>query len=496
MPRRPMSFSSRPARRALLALLAVAALVLPACGDGKSYSFPEVRIDATVNQDGSLSIEEHRTFDFHGDFSFGYFSVEHKQFNDVVDFSVSEGSDVYEEGAPEAPGHVLLEDGVFEGLGGAKFRATWWFDAHDEQRTWTFRYRVLCAVDLFSDTAHLLWKFIGQGWTVPTDHAVITVHIPGRAAVAEPRPISACFPAALLDEGRPPPIPSLPTDPLSEGEIRAWGHGPLHGNVTIVDPQTVQLDIRDLVPEAFVEGSVTFPPETVPVLYQAPTPGLDAIVSEEGRLASQSNLERLAARRAESRRRTGRMIGWGFLIGMPLLTLLMAASIRRREAAGLPKHLSDPPEEAIRPARLAVEWSMYRRRLDPPNAFRAQLLELARQGAVEIRPVGTLSDPTDQELVLRSSPPDALDQIFTDALFTGSAPIRSKEFKPSKTQLKKLGEWWEKILAAARGSGASRVRRSMLLLYTLAFSTLYWSIPLAIWSGLPRWYPVLAQVLT
>ena len=44
-----------------------------------------------------------------------------------------------------------------------------------------FRYRVACAVDVYSDTAHLYWQFIGSGWDKPTQHAVITVHLPGHS---------------------------------------------------------------------------------------------------------------------------------------------------------------------------------------------------------------------------------------------------------------------------------------------------------------------------
>jgi hypothetical protein len=64
---------------------------VPFLGAEKTYSFPSVVIDATVNQNGSLMIVERRTFDFRGEFHFAFFTVEHKQFGDVVDFFVREG---------------------------------------------------------------------------------------------------------------------------------------------------------------------------------------------------------------------------------------------------------------------------------------------------------------------------------------------------------------------------------------------------------------------
>ena len=58
--------------------------------------------------------------------------------------------------------------------------------------------------------------------------------------------------------------PAVPNHPVTvrssqPGEIRAWGHGPLQGNVSIADPQTVVLDARDVKPYQFVEGSILLP---------------------------------------------------------------------------------------------------------------------------------------------------------------------------------------------------------------------------------------------
>ena len=116
-----------------LALLAL----LPACSPSKSYSFPSVRIDATVHPDGSLSLVEQRTFDFHGHFHYAFFTVEHKQFDDVTNFVVREGDRAYTPGTATTAGHVVFDDNVLEGPGGFKYKATWYFDAQDQQRTFT-----------------------------------------------------------------------------------------------------------------------------------------------------------------------------------------------------------------------------------------------------------------------------------------------------------------------------------------------------------------------
>ena len=471
-----------------VAVLAAVAAVLTGCGGAKSYFFPRVEIDAIVHADGSISITEHRTFAFDGDFSYGYFTVEHKQFSDVVSFEVAEGDDVYEQGAPNQPGHVLLEDSVLEGPGGFKFRATWYFDAHDEERTFTFRYRVLCAVDTYADAAHLLWLFVGRGWTERTEHAVITIHLPEVNETPGERPGFPCFASSLLSGGEVPPIPVVSGRPLRAGETRAWGHGPLEGEVRIPDPSTVVLDVRDVPPDTFVEGSVLFPVDAVPLEYQTPEPGRQRILDEEARLAEEANAVRREALASERRRALARNIGWGFLAGIPVLGLITVVAYRRKERIpGVPKVLSEPPEEALRPAILAMEYSVWRRRLDTANAFRAQLLSLAKERSIEIRPLGTVSESTDFELIPRRPPADQLDAEFYEGLFPDGTPIRTADFKASTKQLNGLGKWWDGVLKSSKAFG-HRVRKGFLPLALIPFTVPFWVFPFTFISGLTGWY--------
>jgi len=164
----------------------------------KDYHFPEVTIDATVVANGDLVLEETRTFDFrNGPFTYAYFNVEdpmdiEQPDGRVRDFSIHErlanGSEV-----PVKP------DYAYHSIATDNFQAQWSYQANDEERTWVFRYRVACAVDVYEDTAHLYWQFIGTGWDKPTDHAVITVHLPERAE-GSPAPRTECLPDEAATE--------------------------------------------------------------------------------------------------------------------------------------------------------------------------------------------------------------------------------------------------------------------------------------------------------
>lgn len=139
----------------------------------KDYHFREVRIDATVLSNGDLVLEETRTFDFqNGPFTYAYFEVADPA-ERVRDFEMAEvlGDGTEVPVRPDQASHSVSTNG---------FQARWSNEAEDEPRTWVFRYRVACAVDVWHDTAHLYWQFIGTGWEKPTQHAVVTVNLPGR----------------------------------------------------------------------------------------------------------------------------------------------------------------------------------------------------------------------------------------------------------------------------------------------------------------------------
>src|SRR4051794_21373563 len=175
----------------------------------KDYRFTEVAIDATVEPNGDLLLEERRTFDFrNGPYTYAYSNVA-DPVDHVRDFSIAEVLDDGTERAvqPTSSGHSIVTGG---------FQAQWSYTAEDEDRTWVFRYRVACAAMAFEDTAHLYWQFIGTGWEKSTVHAVITVHLPDRYTTEAARP-ATCDP-----DDRPELPPGTTGTPLAHGDVRAF----------------------------------------------------------------------------------------------------------------------------------------------------------------------------------------------------------------------------------------------------------------------------------
>jgi uncharacterized membrane protein len=391
----------------------------------KSYVFPEVRIDATVRPDGSLDLVERRTFDFDGDFSVAFFTVAWPV-SQIEDFKVAE------DGRP-VPVQV-------EGRFATETYAEWGLPGEDDVRTFTISYRARCAVDVWADTAHLLWMFIGTGWDVETEEASIRVHLPGFATNAAklPGPQENC-PAQ-------PPTGEVRTRPLAEGETRAWGHGPLGGEVRVPDPQTVTLDISNLAPFAFVEGSIVFPKEAVPLSYEVPAPMRQAILDGEAEMARVANAQRrelLAEEAAERRRRN---VFWILLAAETLVFVVAVVVSRIRDRVpGVPDLLQDPPEE-LHPVDLAQLWGAARGRLSMQNEYRAQMLHLARIGAIELQAVGRVTDPEDFIVKLKEvRDANPRDMEFLEFLFPGSKDdeVAFSSLKPTGARRKELRQWWD-----------------------------------------------------
>jgi uncharacterized membrane protein len=421
----------------LIPVVAIGLPILLPILTAKSYEFPRVTIDATVRPDGSLDLVEQRTFAFDGQFSFAFFTIDWP-YDRIEGFTVSEGG-------------ATLSVSTRRDVGDA-FLAEWSFSAEDEERTFTISYRARCAVRVYRDVAHLLWQFIGTGWEEPTESALIRLHLPGAATnprLRRPEP----SPLALVPEC---PATSEPRDirtlPLSPGDTRAWGHGPLRGEVRVLDPQTIEFEVEDVPASTFVEGSVVFPPEAVPFAFQQDLDRRQDILATEEVLAEEAN----EARRAYTLRQA---VLYVLLGSIPLILAgLVIASRLRDRVPGVPYMLEEPPED-IHPMDLARLWGEAHGRVDPQDAYRTQLLHLARAGVVELQGVGAVSDPADFRVSLRDIPSEGVDREFTEFLFPdGKAePLSLKTLKPEGSRQTELREWWEETKDTAK-AGLSRVR--------------------------------------
>lgn len=443
----------------LLILLALG-LAGHALAQEKSFTFPEVRIRATVLPDGSLELVERRTYRFRGGtFTVGTFGIDWPN-GLIEDFAVEhEGN---------ALGTSLFPDGDT-----GFFYGEWSFPRPlTGEQTFQISYRARCAVQVFTDRAHLYWQFVGTSGA-PTDRVRIKVRLPGAAVDPPARPDGTC----------PPPPPSVDdageTRPLEDGEVVAKAFGPAGGTFVLPNPQTVVLRVDGVPGDAFVEGSVLFPPESVPLgfaferpitaedLDHPPYPGQATGIV--GWLAKSSNREAL---------------GWGLLIGIPVLGLILALVARIRDRVGddVPRILTEPPED-IHPVQLAMLWGAARGQDFPSTVYGVQMLNLARTGVIELQPEGTVSNPSDFHVRRRQVPGEDRpeDRAFVDFLFgKDPKPDASSDGRVSLNGLRRKGS--NKRLT--KWSGAVKVRAKKARLTRMPKDSRRWERRLFFWTFL------------
>jgi uncharacterized membrane protein YgcG len=453
----------------------------------KDYRFTEVAIDATVEPNGDVLLEERRTFDFrNGPFTYAYFNVDDPD-DHVRDFSIAEVRDDGTERAvePTSASHSIVTNG---------FQAQWDYVAEDEERTWIFRYRVACAVAVYPDTAHLYWQFIGTGWDKSTVHAVITVHLPDRSTIDAARP-------ATCDPDDRPELPAGATGtPLEQGDVRAFGHGPLNGSVTFEDASTVVYDAHGVPPASFVEASILFPTDAVPLAPERSTRKRVEILAQERAWAQQANVLRA---RHDAQRRWVSIL----LVAVPLaLALLVWIARLRDRVADVPDVLEQPPEDDSVAA--ALLWSAWHGHVSPQNAYRAQIMRLARLGAIEIQAEGLVTDPKDLTLVRKMGAldlPNAEDQDFMWLLFGRTQEkdsISLKQMRSGRASAAKYTTWYG-AAKTKTGSILSRVEKGdarfeSVSAFAIAFGAAGYGLWTAVWGlgGRIGWWLVPVSLIS
>ncbi|HNY91498.1 MAG TPA: DUF2207 domain-containing protein, partial [bacterium] len=153
-------------------------IAFPARAD-KSYTIGPVRIEAWLEQDGSLRVEEERSYDFSGSFHYAFRSLPLREGVHYSDFVVLEGAQAYIEQAGDDPGSfaVRQEEGLIE--------VRWFFSARDERRTFIFRYRLTGAVARHEDAGLFYYQFIGKDWGQRQRDVSLTLHPPQEGSGGE-----------------------------------------------------------------------------------------------------------------------------------------------------------------------------------------------------------------------------------------------------------------------------------------------------------------------
>jgi uncharacterized membrane protein len=326
-------------------------LSLPAAGvESKNFYFPEVRIKVQIDKDGSFTVDEYRTYEFQGRFSWAKLWIplridrQGSRYDaSLLDFSITD-----EQGLP-----LRTEVGQAKG----RFEAKWYYSARDERRTFHIHYRVRGGIISYPDVSEFYWQVIGEGWDKPTHNAAITVRLP------EPAP--------------------------NQSDILVYGHGPLSGNAEIVDSQTARFTASYIRSGQFVEVRMVWPAGLVTGV-PSNRRTVDSIRREEAQFVQDTiaQAKRDQERQARNARNLKRVfyVWLGLFILVPLIWLSFYLHFWKKVGKDyrfmdIPPYAHEPPSK-LQPALVEV---LLREGVGfTPKSFTATIFDLARRGYIEI----------------------------------------------------------------------------------------------------------------
>lgn len=331
MPTLPSRACVRAMRRSvptavLIALAAfVVALACPRAALADTYSLPRVHTQAQVMENGDLFVTEARTFSFEDDVNGVYWEIpfarnEQGQASSITVLDVQELDDAVVDGseaearratqpmrkvawAESGDAHVYTVEDTGEGL---KLKVFVPREDGDEVTLWV-SYMIEGAVMAWPDTAELYWQFIGSGWEEDAEDVRLDVTFADAA------------------QGTP-----AITGTADAANLRAWGHGPLDGEVSldVADPTDPHVTLTAPTVRAgqFAEVRAVFPADWVPGLAPSGESRLDGVIAEETAWANEANARRERARRTA-------VIGTAIFVVGPALMLALVIYLRKTKYA-------------------------------------------------------------------------------------------------------------------------------------------------------------------
>ena len=340
-----------------LTALFLASIDTPVWAESKNFYFPEVRIEVNINRDGSFVVDEYRTYEFRGSFSWATLWIplqvnrEGRSYDATIeDFHISDEQD----------NPLRIETSTSE----EKFQAKWFYSARNTRRTFHLHYRIRGGIFSYLDVSELYWQIIGDSWDKPTQKAIINV--------------------------------CLPEEVKSREDILVYGHGPLSGWAEIADLKTARFTVSNLASRQYLEIRIVWPAGMVtgvPSNFNA----RDSIRAQEA-LFVQETIERAkraqeeAQRAEEARERNLKRFlffvkVWAIWLAVgPLIWLISYLHFWKR--VGKDHHFEDIPRYYPEiPSKLSpalVEVLLREGGAVTPRSFTATLFDLAQRGYLEI----------------------------------------------------------------------------------------------------------------
>lgn len=469
----------------------------PAQAHAKSYDMPKVDIQAQVETDGSLHFTEQRTFDFDGDFTAVWWTFENfpqygeLQVNGMRIASVNDDGTVTEEWRTLSEVPFVVE---WRDEGGPSTEAFSvdtpqntvyaFFAASDERIIVELDYTIINGVQAYEDVGEMYWRYVASGWQEDSENVTMTLALP------VPRGVDV-----------------VPGD-----NVRAWGHGPLDGSLTINEDGSITYTVPKIQAGQYAEARVVFPAEWLTnlsgeeALAYSNQLRLDEVLKEEQTWADQANRDRMGA--------------LAFVIGLGVVCVLLLAWAlwsyyrygREYKPDFTDEYWRDVPDSAVHPAVIGRLWRWDRENQDD---FSATLMHLAHVGAIRIdagsypeangRSTKMVTDYYLTKLPAADTISDPIDRAALDLLFDTFAKGHDslwfgtiKKYGEDHPQafLDTMQDWQGKLSAATNTYEFFEAKGKRYQGYFIAIAVLLAVIALFIMGGMGNFIPLMFMLPT
>ena len=224
-----------------------------------SYRIDDLRIRAEIKKDGSVLVTEQVLYS--ADKINGIlYNVDAKGYGELKNLNVFYEENgkfipaVKQRGSQRGNFTVSEDDGLY--------KIKLYYPLRNEREYFAVRYILPQGVTVYKDTAQFNRKMVGENWEKSIRNVQVTVELP---------------------------------EEISKEKIYAFGHGPLTGNVEILNGREIKYTLENYYPGEFLETNILFPKELVSEInkkYIKNKNAFSEIMKMEKNFAEEANRER------------------------------------------------------------------------------------------------------------------------------------------------------------------------------------------------------------
>ena len=314
-----------------------------------SYNVDNLRIEAYINPDGSVDINElvqYNAYNINGIL----YNIDYKGYGDLKNLRV-----FYEKDSEFVPAinNNSQRKGTYSLKDSDDLRKIKLYYPMRNTRKWfLFQYTLSQGVTVYNDIAQFNRKMVGRGWQTGIKNVQVKIILPKS---------------------------------VKKEDIKAFGHGPLTGNVDIISGREILYTLKGYYSGEFVETNVLFPKSLIsnikPSLVKYED-GYEKIMKMENKLADKADRKR---KFAQMRGTIGNIVF--FLWGGWIIFVVAFNYVKNRKKYKVTNEYGEYFREAPDDFSPAVGGSIAYRHVSP-NQLLATVMDLVRRDIFEIKLLG------------------------------------------------------------------------------------------------------------